>query len=123
MIDKNLEEQLNIFKMKVLATIFSPEYELPIYEKHNSSEKKTDEEKKEFFNKIINKEEVELISNSNLLTEEQTNIVNRIAENFTTLTDKEQKKLKKHLTRLVIKKKPFKAGQFLEKNNISKINW
>ena len=81
----------------------------------------TDEEKKEFFNKIINKEEVELISNSNLLTEEQTNIVNRIAENFTTLTDKGQKKLKKYLTRLVINKKPFKTGQFLEKNNIESL--
>ena len=44
-IDKNLEEQLNIFKMKVFAIIFSPEYELPIYEKHNSSEKQTDEDK------------------------------------------------------------------------------
>ncbi len=81
----------------------------------------TDEEKKEFFEKIINKEEVELIPNSSLLTNEQTNIVNKIAENFTTLTDKEQKKLKKHLTRLVIKKKPFKAGQFLEKNNIESL--
>ena len=43
-IDKNLEEQLNIFKIKVFAIIFSPEYELPIYEKHNSSEKKKDED-------------------------------------------------------------------------------
>jgi hypothetical protein len=81
----------------------------------------TDEEKKEFFDRIINKEEVELISNSSLLTEEQTNIINRIAESFTTLTDKEQKKLKKYLNRLVIKKKPFKTEQFLEKNSIESL--
>lgn len=62
-VDKNLEEQLNIFKMKVFAIIFSPEYELPIYEKHNSSEKKNDEDnilllRKE--NEQLKKEQIQL---------------------------------------------------------------
>jgi hypothetical protein len=72
-------------------------------------------------NKIIDNEEIELITNASLLTKEQSNIINEIIKHFDTLTDKNNKKIKNYLTRLIIKNKPFKVNQFLERNNLGNL--
>lgn len=83
--------------------------------------KLSDEEKQNFINRIIKKEEVELITNTSLLTKEQLNTIDMITKDFISLSEKEQKNFKKYLIRLVIKNKPFKVNQFLEKNNLDRL--
>ena len=79
------------------------------------------EEKNKIFQKMINTEEIEQVSNINLLSGEEKDIIDSIIQKFDILWEKDKKKIKRYLVRLAVKKKPFKVVQFLENNNLSKL--
>ena len=81
----------------------------------------SDEEKREIFKKMVDTEEIEQISNINLLNDEQKNTIDEIIKKFDMLGEKEKKKIKRYIIRLAVKKKPFKVVQFLKNNNLNEL--
>ena len=81
----------------------------------------SDEEKREIFKKMVDTEEIEQISNINLLNDEQKNTIDEIIQKFDMLGEKEKKKIKRYIIRLAVKKKPFKVVQFMKNNNLSEL--
>ena len=81
----------------------------------------SDEEKRKIFKKMVDTEEIEQVSNINLLSDEQKNTIDEVIQKFDMLGDKEKKKIKRYLIRLAVKKKPFKVVQFLKNNNLDKL--
>jgi len=79
----------------------------------------SDEEKRKIFKKMMNTEEIEQVSNINLLDDEQKNTIDEIIQKFDMLGEKEKKKIKKYIIRLAVNKKPFKVQQFLKNNNLT----
>lgn len=79
----------------------------------------SDEEKRIIFKKMVDTEEIEQISNINLLNDEQKNTIDEIIKKFDMLGEKEKKKIKRYIIRLAVKKKPFKVVQFLKNNNLN----
>ena len=78
----------------------------------------SDEEKREIFKKMVDTEEIEQISNINLLNDEQKNTIDEIIQKFDMLGEKEKKKIKRYIIRLAVNKKPFKVQEFLKNNNL-----
>lgn len=81
----------------------------------------SDEEKREIFKKMVDTEEIEQISNINLLNDEQKNTIDEIIKKFDMLGEKEKKKIKRYIIRLAVKKKPFKVVQFMKNNNLNEL--
>lgn len=81
----------------------------------------SDEEKRKIFKKMMNTEEIEQVSNINLLDDEQKNTIDEIIQKFDMLGEKEKKKIKRYIIRLAVKKKPFKVVQFLKNNNLNEL--
>ena len=79
----------------------------------------SDEEKRKIFKKMMNTEEIEQVSNINLLDDEQKNTIDEIIQKFDMVGEKEKKKIKKYIIRLAVNKKPFKVQQFLKNNNLT----
>jgi hypothetical protein len=70
---------------------------------------------------MVDTEEIEQISNINLLNDEQKNTIEEIIKKFDMLGEKEKKKIKRYIIRLAVKKKPFKVAQFLKNNNLNEL--
>ena len=87
----------------------------------NDTAEISDEEKRKIFKKMVDTEEIEQVSNINLLSDEQKNTIDEVIQKFDMLGDKEKKKIKRYLIRLAVKKKPFKVVQFLKNNNLDKL--
>jgi len=81
----------------------------------------SDKEKREIFKKMVDTEEIEQISNINLLNDEQKNTIDEIIKKFDMLGEKEKKKIKRYIIRLAVKKKPFKVVQFMKNNNLNEL--
>ena len=81
----------------------------------------SNDEKKEIFQKMMNEDKIEQVSNINLLSEEEKKIIDSIIQKFDKIWEKSKKKIKRYIVRLAVKKKPFKVMQFLKNNNLSEL--